>query len=86
MTTQVRTLKFRGQVSTGGVERIQDVLGQLAEIYNACLSQYRMAERQNPELFNRFLQGRQLTQLRTEMPEFSTVLRRAQETAIRQAH
>ena len=86
MTTQVRTLKFRGQVSGGGLERIQEVLNQLAEIYNTCLSQYRMAEHRDPGLFNRFLQGRQLTELRAEMPEFSTVLRRMQETTVKQAH
>ena len=86
MTNQVRTLKFRGQVGPGGLERIQEVLGQLAEIYNGCLSQYRMAERQYPELFNHFLQGRQLTHLRAEIPEFRTVLRRAQETTIKRVH
>ena len=86
MTTQVRTLKFRGQVGPGGLQRVREVLDQLAEIYNTCLSQYRMAERQDPDLFNRFLQGRQLTQFRAEMPEFSTVLRRAQETTVKQAH
>ena len=69
MTTQVRTLKFRGQVGPGGLERVREALDQLAEIYNACLSQHQMAERQDPELFSRSRQGRQLTQLRVEMPE-----------------
>ena len=77
MTGQVRTLGFRGQAGPGGLERIRVVLGQLAGIYNACLSQYRMAEHQDPDLFGRSLQGRQLTELRAEIPEFQTVLRRA---------
>ena len=76
MTEQVRTLKFLGKATPVGIPRFQEVLAHLAEIYNACLLQYRLAEKSDPDLFDRFLQGRQLTQLRAAMPEFSGTLRR----------
>ena len=52
---------------------------------NACIQQYLLAEQNAPKHFNRFLQENQLTELRAALPEFSTVLRKAQETTIKRA-
>ena len=61
------------------------MLTQLGWIYDSCLLLYRMAERQDPELFNSKLQQRQLAGLRKDFPEFATVYRRAQAGAVNRA-
>ena len=83
---QTRTLRFRGQVdSPRAITRLEKVLVQLGWIYDSCLLQYRMAERQDPELLNSNLQQKQLAELRKDFPEFATVYRRAQAGAIDRA-
>ena len=79
-------MKMRGQVSSPqATERISAVLAQLAELYDACILQYRLAERDHPDHFNRFRQERELTGLRKSIPEFNQTLRRAQASVIKRA-
>ena len=79
-------MKMRGQVSSPqALDRIRTVLSQLAELYDACILQYRMAERDDPDHFDRFQQEKELTELRNAMPEFSEALRRTQVSAIKRA-
>ena len=83
---QTRTLKFQGRVdSPRATARLEKVLAQLGWIYDFCLLQYRMAEKQDPKLFSSKLQQRQLAGLRKDFPEFATVYRRAQAGAIDRA-
>ena len=83
---QTRTLRFQGRVdSPKATARLEKVLAQLGHIYDSCLLQYRMAEHQDPELFNSNFQQKQLTKLRKDFPEFAKVYRRAQTGAIDRA-
>ena len=84
--SQTGMLRYRGRVdSPQAITRLEEVLAQLGEIYDACLMQYRLAERQDPDLFNSNFQQIQLTQLRSDSPEFATVYRRAQAGTIDRA-
>ena len=57
-----------------------------AELYNACLYQYRLAERGNPREFNWVTQQRQLTEVRARLTDYKAVHRRIQEAVINLAH
>ena len=83
----VATLKCSDRVnSPQGRDRLQETLNQCAELYNACLYQYRLAERDNPREFNWVTQQRQLTEVRARLTDYKAVHRRIQEAVINLAH
>ena len=80
---QVRTLKATGRInSPAALARLENVLALQAELYNACLYLFRLAEKQNPDRYSRFSLQKELTSLRASQPEFTGVTRRIQDNLI----
>ena len=83
---QVRTLKATGRInSPAALARLENVLALQAELYNACLYLFRLAEKQNPDRYSRFSLQKELTSLRASQLEFTGVTRRIQDNLIREA-
>ena len=80
---QVRSLKATGKVKgTAALERLQQLLALQAELYNACLCLYRLAQQKDPDRYSRFTLQKELTLLRASEPEFAGVTRRIQDNLI----
>ena len=80
---QVRSLKATGKVKgTATLERLQQLLALQAELYNACLYLYRLAQQKDPDRYSRFTLQKELTLLRASEPEFAGVTRRIQDNLI----
>ena len=86
MSKQALTLRYQGRVNNkASLERLRTVLEQLGELYDACITQYRLAETRDPDLFGKNLQDNQLTQARADIPGLKDLHRRVQMETIKRA-